>query len=191
MRSNANVFDGSIRFFLVACVLICGAFPALAQSSSTVMELHVAKNVTASSMGLPDYPGARPVGEASRDSSADVGFTFGDIHFRLLISKYITGASPGQVLAFYHKSLARYGEVLECEHGEAVGSVKVAKGGLTCSDDGEHRSSSDGQSPNELRAGVPERYRIVAIDQRWTDSTRFVLVYVEKPRKSGSEGSQR
>ncbi|MGH7620893.1 MAG: hypothetical protein ACREMU_01005, partial [Gemmatimonadaceae bacterium] len=98
MRSNANFSDRSFRCFLLAGVLVCGAVPALAQSSSTELELHVKKNVTASSIGLPDYPDAHPVGESSSDSSADVGFTFGEVHFRLLVSKYITGASPAKVL---------------------------------------------------------------------------------------------
>lgn len=192
MRPNAFFPGGSNRFLLFAGIMLGGGAAVQAQSSGTIVELHANKNVTATTIGLPDYPGAHSGGDAADDSSADLGFTFGDIHFRILISKYITRASPAQVLVFYRKPLARYGEVLECEHSEAVGAVKVARGGLTCSDDPDHPASSDEKrSPTELRSGVPERYRIVAIDETWADSTRFSLVFVEKPRKSGAAGSQR
>lgn len=187
MRLTTTCSRAPSVLFLFVGILLSSAAPALAQRSGSYLELHAGKHATATMIGLPDYPGARSYSESSNDSSADVGFTFGDIHFRLLISKYITSASPAQVLAFYHKPLARYGEVLDCENGEAVGPVKVAKGGLTCSDDAGHHSGSDDQrSTNEIRSGAPERYRIVAIDGTRRDSTRFSLVLIEVPRKTAS-----
>ncbi len=69
-----------------AALTLCGAQAAFAQSSGRI-ELHANRNVTAASIGLPDYPGARSYQKASNDSTADLGFTFGDFHFRLLVSK--------------------------------------------------------------------------------------------------------
>lgn len=182
MLSNVFFVRGSSPFLFVG-ILLCGATAALAQSSDGSIELHANKHVTATTIGLPDYPGARSYSDPSNDSAADLGFTFGDIHFRILVSKYVTSASQTQLLDFYRKPLSRYGEVLECENGEAVGSVKVARGGLTCSDEQEHHSRHDDRaSSRELRAGSPERYRIVAIEDMQRDSTRFSLVLVEVPK---------
>ena len=46
----------------------------------------------------------------------------------------MTKDSRDQVIAFYRKALAKYGEVLECNHGKPVGSLTVTKSGLTCGD---------------------------------------------------------
>jgi hypothetical protein len=119
--------------------------------------------------------------------------TFGDFHFRLLVAKYATRASPQQVLEFYRKPLARYGEVLECEHGLAVGSLKVASSGLTCSDTHGHHSSSSGGSndSHELRSGTPRIFRMVGIDDGQSDGTHFSLLLLELPNDSGENDNSK
>lgn len=176
----------------VAAIVLCGGTAALAQSSGSI-ELHANKHVTAASIGLPEFPGARSFHGAHEDSTADLGLTFGDFHFRLLVSKYVTRASPQRVLEFYRKPLARYGEVLECAHGKAVGSLKIASSGLTCSDTQEHHSHSSGESSDshELRSGTPRLFRMVGIDDGQTDETHFSLVLVELPKDSGENDNSK
>ena len=177
---------------VVAAIVLCGGASVLAQTSGNI-ELHANKNVTAASIGLPEFPGARSFHGAHEDSTADLGLTFGDFHFRLLVSKYVTRASPQQVLEFYRKPLARYGEVLECDHGLAVGSLKVASSGLTCSDTLGHHSHSIGESndSHELRSGTPRHFRMVGIDDGQNDETHFSLVLLELPKDSGENDNSR
>ena len=181
---------GAMAVFAV--LALGGGTAVLAQSSGNI-EMHANPHVTAASIGLPGYPGARSFHEPSSDSTADLGFTFGDIHFRLLVAKYVTRASPAQVLEFYRKPLARYGEVLECDHGLAVGSLKIASSGLTCSDTQGHHSHSSGESSDgdELRSGTPRRFRMVGIDDGQFDDTRFSLLLIELPKDSGESDNSK
>ena len=179
---------------LVAGAVVCTPLAARAQRTNISVELHANKDVTARSLGLPDFPSARAYTDSANDSPVDLGFTFGDVHFRVLVSKYLTGASPRQVFDFYRKPLARYGEVLECDHGEPVGRLKITRGGLTCSDSiGGKSSHVNGgfDSSRELRSGSPSLFRIVALDTPHADSTQFTLLLVELPKDSGSEGTSR
>ena len=97
------------------------------------------------------------------------------------------------MLEFYRKPLARYGEVLECDHGMAVGSPTVANSGLTCSDTQGHHSQSSGESSDahELRSGTPRHFRIVGIDQGQSDETHFSLLLLELPKDSGDNDNSK
>jgi hypothetical protein len=179
---------------LLAGAIVCIPASARAQRSNISVELHANKNVTAASLGLPDFPSARAYTDSSNDSPVDLGFTFGDVHFRVLVSKYLTAASPRKVFDFYRKPLARYGDVLECDHGEPVGALKITRTGLTCSDSvgGKNAHVNGGSdSDHELRSGSPSLFRIVALDTPHADSTQFTLLLVELPKDSGSEGTSR
>jgi hypothetical protein len=171
---------------LFAAVLSCGGSASHAQNSDFKLELHANKHASAAEIGLPAYPGATLAKETDNDNTADLGFTFGDTHFRIMVAKYLTADSPDRVLAFYRKPLSRYGEVLECDHGKPVGELTVAQSGLTCSEQKEggltvtdHGLSTDG---HELRVGSPHKFRVVCIDESHPQSTRFWLVYIELPK---------
>jgi hypothetical protein len=179
--------------------LICGAMSspvAMAQDKSAKddgLELHANGHATAAEIGLPVYPGATLYKDAKNkdnDSQADLGFTLGSFHLEVRAVSYVTGDSPEKVLKFYRKKLARYGEVLQCDHGKPVGGLTETNTGLTCSDDKGGNLQVNG-SPNssddlELRAGQPHKYRLVGIDGSKTGETKFGLVYLELPRdKSG------
>ena len=173
-------------FVYFAAVLFLGSTAAIAQNSDFKMELHANKKARAAEIGLPAYPGATLAIEKDNDNSADLGFTFGDTHFRIMIAKYVTTDSPDQVLDFYRKPLSRYGEVLECNHGQPIGALTVTHSGLTCSEQKEggltvtdHGLSTDG---HELRVGAPQQFRVVCIDESHPQSTRFWLVYIELPK---------
>ena len=154
---------------LFAVVAIFGGRVSVAQDSDFKLELHANKHAGAAEIGLPAFPGATLVKETDDDSTADLGFTFGDTHFRLMVAKYSTSDSLDKVLAFYRKPLSRYGEVLECNHGQPVGALTVTHSGLTCSaqKDGGLTLSDKGVSTDghELRAGSPHQFRIVCIDE--------------------------
>ena len=174
----------------MACtvVLLCGARGALAQKSGANVELHANSHITATDIGLPTYPGATLLKDDDNSASVDLGLTFGDFHFKMMVANYLTGHSPAEVLAFYRKSLSHYGEVLECDHGKPVGSLTVTRNGLTCADDHsghvQVNDSKDSSNDHELRAGSPLRYRLVGIDKPQGGSTHFGLVYLELPKDS-------
>jgi hypothetical protein len=183
-----------VRFFsalLIAGVVFCGASASMAQDSGLDLSLHANSRATANDIGLPVYPGAIASKDKDNDSAADLGLSFGDFHFTMKAVNYQTPDSPSQVFAFYRKSLARYGEVLECSQGKPVGALTVTHSGLTCSDkNGGHvqvNDSADSSSDHELRAGSPHKFRIVGIDESKPGATRFGLVYLELPKDSDSD----
>lgn len=174
-------FAATVTLFLFACAF------SPAQDSGLNVDLHANSHATAKQIGLPVYPGATLYTEPSNDSSADLGLTLNSFHFSLLVVKYITSDSSAKVLDYYRGPLARYGEVLECEHGKAVGPVTETRSGLTCSDKhGDHVAvnGSDSSEDHELRAGTPLRYRIVAIDGEEQGKTKFGLVSLELPKQA-------
>jgi hypothetical protein len=173
-------------FLCVAAVaaLVMGAGSARAQDSDFNLDLHANGHATAKAIGLPAYPGATPYKEKDDDSgSADLGMVLNSFHFRLQVASYVTQDAPDRVLAFYRKPLSRYGEVLECVHGKPVGSLKVTRSGLTCGDKGHvDVNGSDSSTDHELRAGTPQQFRIVAIDNDVAGQTKFGLVALELPK---------
>jgi hypothetical protein len=182
-----------IRFFpalgaviLFAGLLVGGSAASVGQNSGVNLALHANSHASAADIGLPPYPGATLYKDKDNDSGADLGLTLNDIHFSLLAVNYVTSDSPAQVLAFYRKPLSRYGEVLECDQGKPVGNLTVTRSGLTCGNvqvDG----NTDSSTGHEIRAGSPQRYRIVGIDASHTGSTRFGLVYLDLPKDSSDK----
>lgn len=179
--------------FFVA-ILLCGAVSSSAQNSGFDLSIHANDHATAVDIGLPGYPGASLYKEPDNDAAFDLGFSSGDSHFRLMVAKYMTSDSPAKVLDFYRKPLSRYGEVLECNAGKPVGTLKVTHSGLTCSDEqggssqvNAHTDSSD----HDLRAGSPHNFRVVGIDKSQPKSTHFALVYVQLPKDSDTDAKSK
>ena len=171
---------------LAAIVFLSAGETSLAQNSGVDLALHANSNASAAKIGLPAYPGAGFYKDSDNDSAADLGLTFNDFHFSLLAANYVTTDSPDKVLSYYRKPLSRYGEVLECNQGNPVGALKVTRSGLTCGDaqgNGKAKSSTG----HELRAGSPNQFRIVGIDDSHSGSTRFGLVYLELPKESSEK----
>lgn len=172
---------------LFAAVLICGNIALPAQDSG--IELHAKSKVTAADVGLPSYPGASLYKDKDNDAAIDLGYSFGESHFRLMAANYLTSDSPEKVLAFYRKPLSRYGEVLECNNGKPVGTLTVTHSGLTCQDEHDGNLQVNGHNDSkdhELRAGTPHQYRVVGIDKSQPNATHFGLVYLELPKDSDS-----
>ena len=160
------------------------AFPCLAQNSDFNLNLHANSHATAKDIGLPVYPGAAPFKDKDSDSSAaDLGFALNGTVISIQVVSFVTSDSPQQVLKFYKKPLAKYGEVLECNHGKPVGSLTVTRSGLTCGDHKNgHMSVNGSDEGDELRAGTPEHFRIVGIDSAESGKTKFGLVALLLPK---------
>jgi hypothetical protein len=106
-------------------------------------------------------------------------------HISVKAVSFVTTDSPEHVLEFYKKPLAKFGEVLECDHGKPVGSLTVTKSGLTCGDrksGSGHMSWNGSDSDHELRAGMPEQFRIVGVDSTENGKTKFGLVALVLPK---------
>jgi hypothetical protein len=188
MRIASSRFYGFASSVLFAAALTLGGASSNAQSADFKLELHADSHGSAAEVGLPAYPGATLDKDTDNSSAADLGFTFGDTRFRLIVAKYRTKDSPEKVFEFYRKPLLRFGEVLECNQGKPVGSPNATKSGLTCSGDKEgHLTITDDKvlsNHHELRVGSPHQFRIVSFDEPDYGFTRFVLVYVEVPKDS-------
>jgi endonuclease YncB( thermonuclease family) len=175
-------------FWLVSAAALAAALSlagsCFAQNSDFNLSAHANGHATAKDIGLPEYPGAKPYKDKDSDSSsADLGFALNSFHFSMQVASYVTTDSPEQVLAFYRKPLAKFGDVLECDHGKAVGALTVTKSGLTCGDQKNgHMSVNGSDSDHELRAGTPERFRIVGIDTSESGQTKFGLVALVLPK---------
>lgn len=165
------------------------AFPCFAQSSDFNLNLHANSHATAKDIGLPVYPGATPFKDKDSDSSAaDLGFALNGTLISIQTVSFVTTDSPAQVLKFYRKPMAKYGDVLECNHGKPVGSLTVTKSGLTCGDQKNgHIAVNGSDSGAELRAGTPEHYRVVGIDSTEAGKTKFGLVALVLPKDEGAK----
>lgn len=162
---------------------------ARAQDSGFSLDMHANSLATAKEIGLPEYPGATLCKDKDSDSSsADLGFSLNSFHIGVQVVTYVTADSAQQVLAFYRKPLAKYGEVLECDRGKPVGSLTETKSGLTCGNQGKGHmqvNGTDSSTDHELRAGKPDHFWLVGIDdQTAAGKTKFGLVELMLPKNS-------
>jgi hypothetical protein len=187
----SNRFRFPLRASALGALCLAVSISSVAQDKGFSLDLHANAHATAKEIGLPDYPGAKPYKDGDNDSSANLGFGMNDFHFKLLVASYVSGDSATQILDYYRKPLAHYGEVLECFKGKPVGSLKETKSGLNCSSNKggniEVNGSGDSSTDHELRAGTPLRFRIVGISDAKDGKTRFGLVYLELPKDSDSK----
>ncbi len=159
--------------------------------------MHVNSNDKAdsASLGLTAYPGAVPVKDDKDDkNSADLNMSFGDFHMGLKVISYQTSDSPDKVLAFYRKDMARYGDVIECQNDEPVGTPTRTSQGLTCQDKGDkgnkhvHASVNDDDEDLDLRAGSELRQHIVGVRKK-DGGTHISLVLLNLPSQLHSHDS--
>jgi hypothetical protein len=186
-----NRIRSSIQAATFTAVLVAGSGACAAQNSGFNLDMHANSNVTAKEIGLPLYPGATPWKDKDGDSAANLGFGLNAFHFTVLVASYGTADSAARVLDYYRKPLSHYGDVLECYKGKPVGALTVTHSGLTCSatkgGNIEVNGSGDTSGDHELRAGTPQKFRIVGISDANDGKTRFGLVYLELPKDSDSK----
>ena len=165
-------------------VAITFAVQCFAQNSDFNLSMHANSHATAKDIGLPLYPGSSPFKDKDSDSSADLGFALNSVLFNLQVAQFVTKDSQHQVISFYRKALAKYGEVLECNHGKPVGSLTMTKSGLACGDhNGAQMTPNGNDGDYQLWAGTPERFRIVAVDSTDPEKTKFGLMALVVPKE--------
>jgi hypothetical protein len=134
-------------------------------------------------IGLPVYPGAQMVKKKkNNDGAADINMSFGSFQLRVKAASFKTGDSPADVRAFYRKALGRYGDVIDCQNGKAVGSPTKTAEGLTCDNDKENHITVDDEMSDkwELKAGSKQHQHIVSIDPDGSGS-KMGLVALDLP----------
>lgn len=153
--------------------------------------MHVKTNDDANTaeIGITPYPGAVPYKDNQNDTdSADVNMSFGSFHLGVRAASYKTQDGQSQVVAFYKKDLARYGDVLECRDNEPVGEPTRTAQGLTCEDQHKHNVQVS-DSEIELRTGSPDHQHIVAITPK-DGGTKIGMVNVDLPEHHDSKDSE-
>jgi len=150
---------------------------------------------TAADLGLPAYPGAQTVADNEKHKSADVHLGFGEWELRVRAVSYSTPDKQDQVLAFYKKALARYGEVITCQNKAAVGTPVATSEGLTCDEDHGAKVQVDqgdyslGKGSLELKAGSKRHQHIVGFESPKNGQTRFALVALDLPAFADKDSS--
>ncbi len=150
--------------------------------------VHVNTNqTTAADLGMPVYPGAQAVSDDDKHKSADVHIGFGEWEIRVKAVSYATPDKQDQVLAFYKKALARYGDVITCQGNAAVGTPVATSEGLTCAEDKSANVQMDqgdyglNKGSLELKAGSKRPQHIVGFESPKDGQTRYALVALDLP----------
>jgi hypothetical protein len=158
--------------------------------------IHVNADKPSGSIGIALYPGAKADPDHDGDKDADVQLGFGEWKMRVQVAHFNTSDDRDKVLAYYRKSLRRYGDVLECRNDQPVGSPAKTSEGLTCSEDDKdkHVNVNTGDHGLTLRAGSKRHQHIVAFDKDDPDPaagpTRFTLIALDLPSETWKKDRQ-
>jgi hypothetical protein len=158
--------------------------------------VHVNTDQTsAADLGLPVYPGAKPVTDDDKHKSADVHLGFGEWQLRVKAVSYGTTDSQEQVAAFYKKALARFGDVITCNGKHPVGTPIVTHEGLTCEDNDKNTNvkldDNDFRQDFQLKAGSKRHQHIVGFEESKDGKTRFALVALDLPANIGNDDGKK
>lgn len=123
-------------------------------------------------LGVAIYPGAKVDESENVGKGAHLSLDWGKVSAHLYAQKYITTASPDEVLSFYRKQLAKYGKILECPNHKPLVSVTSE---LKCEDSKD--SHDDGSF--ELKSGTDNSQHIVGVTPK-DHGTEIGIVYLEK-----------
>lgn len=133
------------------------------------------QQATPADVGLPAYPGAQPQYDKKDDvASLTMGLWGGTFGFKLIVTKFSSEDSLETVSRFYKDALAKYGPVLDCSQN--TGGGKKDDKVLGCDDDKPEKGGL------LFKAGKPEAYRIVSLQQRGKQ-VHFQLVRIEAPKR--------
>ncbi|HEX6497325.1 MAG TPA: hypothetical protein VF018_17700 [Acidobacteriaceae bacterium] len=158
--------------------------------------IHVNADKPATDLGIALYPGAVARPDHDGDKDADVQLGFGEWKMRVQVAHFNTGDDRDKVLAYYRKSLSRYGDVIECRDDRPIGSPVRTSEGLTCSEtDKDHHVNMDtGDHGLTLRAGSKRHQHIVAFDKDDPNSasgpTKFTLIALDLPAETWKKDRQ-
>uniref|UniRef100_A0A7V4XRQ1 Uncharacterized protein n=1 Tax=Acidobacterium capsulatum TaxID=33075 RepID=A0A7V4XRQ1_9BACT len=146
---------------------------------------------TATSLGLPTYPGAQMVTDDGDNKSANVEMGFGPFHLVVKVVHYQTSNPRKDVVEFYRKALSQFGTVIACNNDTPVGTPTRTNEGLTCDESHGHTHVDLHDSDNgyNLRAGSPHHQWIVGFKDNGP-GTRFSLVELELPVNDNQSSSK-
>jgi hypothetical protein len=134
-------------------------------------------------LGLPIYPGAQFQQDINHNNgSADVDLHLGSYALRIKSAAFKSPDSPDKLIAFYRNALTRYGDVIECQHGQTVGSLTHTAQGLSCDEDKHSHSENDAQKI-KLMAGSKLHQHVAIIGPDGTAS-KLQLVAMDLPGHS-------
>jgi hypothetical protein len=134
-------------------------------------------------LGLPIYPGAQFQQDPDHhNGSADVDLHFGSFALRVKSAAFKSPDSPDKLIAFYRQALTRYGDVIECQHGQTVGSLTHTAQGLSCDEDKHSHSEGDAEKI-KLMAGSKQHQHVAIIGPDGTAS-KLQLVAMDLPGHS-------
>lgn len=125
--------------------------------------------------GLPVYPGARVRRSGDDPGSAHVQIGLPFVGVKVAAASFEHEDSGEQIVAFYRKEMAAYGEVLECR-GNIDFKGRMGRNRPVCD---ERRSTREIQ----LVVGTEERHRLVVVKPR-AERTEFAVVYIQTKAES-------
>jgi hypothetical protein len=152
--------------------------------------IHVSEAPDVRNIGLPIYPGARPIQkeEKGEDKSANVNISTSFFGLKVAAQEFESSDPTDKLISFYNEALKKYGSVLTCHgawHGGGDVNVQMHKDKpnknskpLTCDND-------SGGSTTELKVGKEDNQHLVEIEAQGKGS-KFALVHVEV---HGGEGT--
>jgi hypothetical protein len=142
--------------------------------------LHVSNDVDVRDIGLPIYPGARPVPkDDNNEKSANVNISTSWFGLRVVAQEFESDDPTDKLISYYNGELNKYGKVLRCQTTWHGGDVHVNTGSDKKEDKNPHEltcDKSDGDAV-ELKVGTEENQHLVAIEPKGRGS-KFALVYV-------------
>ena len=149
------------------------------------MQVKTNDSVAAEGVGIPVYPGAMAIEKNEKgnvDGAADVNMSFGAFQMRVKALSYHSNDSTEKIAVFYRDALKRYGDVIQCEHDNPVGTPTQTSQGLTCDNKKSNQMSSSGTGSGkmELKTGSQQHQHIVVLDPEG-DGTKIGLVALDLP----------
>jgi hypothetical protein len=139
-------------------------------------------------LGLPIYPGAQFQEQGKSNGSADVDLNLGIFTLRIKSAAFKSPDSPDKLIAFYRKALTRYGDVIECQQGQTVGSLTHTTEGLTCAED--KNSHYDGDSRKiKVMAGSKQHQHVVIIGPDG-NASKLQIVAMDLPGHSNNNDDE-
>jgi hypothetical protein len=143
-------------------------------------DVSVRSDTTPSDVGLPIYPGARPVVDARDHDNAVVSIDspFGDV--RVAALKFESDAAPEAIVEYYRHVMETYG------------AVTVCRGEIDFDDGGSGRAprckGRPGRRGIQVAVGTEGNYRLAAVKPHGVGS-EFAVVYVRASSHLADSGA--
>ncbi|HEY6507212.1 MAG TPA: hypothetical protein VIY56_04315 [Vicinamibacterales bacterium] len=138
-------------------------------------DVSVGSDAVPSDVGLPVYPGARPVVDHDHHDNANVSIDspFGDV--RVAALKFESDAAPEAIAEYYRRVMETYGAVTVCR-GEIDFDEGDSERAPRCKDRQGRRDRGI-----QVAVGTEGNFRLAAVKPRG-DGSEFAVVYVRASR---------